>query len=123
MHALLLDPGEAPVPSQNDTRGAAFRCRNHVGPLKAVLSGLHHTACNARCLRFAGTVTRDPRKTRFRLVARPFTERDSVRYSATRQVCSGRFQSLQRHVMTSPFPGLSLAQRDLTPLGLLDDVP
>jgi hypothetical protein len=63
------------VPSQNDTGVLPSAILTASALLDVVLSGLDHTACSARCLRFAATVTHAQRKTRFRLVARPFAGR------------------------------------------------
>ena len=60
--------------------------------------GLH-----LRCLRFATTVTRVPRKTRFRAAA------DLTRAGLDPQDLFGRFPSDSSHVISSPFPELCSA--------------
>jgi len=76
VHALLLDPGVAPVPRHDGHGVLPSAILTASALLDVVFSGLDHTACSARCLRFAATVARAQRKTRFRLVARPFAGQD-----------------------------------------------
>lgn len=113
VHALLLDPGVAPVPRHDGHGVLPSAILTASALLDVVFSGLDHTAYSARCLRFAATVARAQRKTRFRLVARPFAGRDRPAGFAQ----EGFSTSVLPHLMASPFPGLSLALQDLTPDG------
>jgi hypothetical protein len=103
MHALLSsDPGGtgapghlalAMLPSAPDTASAPT-----TSDFGAQSLGLH-----LRCLRFAVTVTRTPRKTRFRAVA------SLTRAGLDPQDLFGKFPSDSSHVISSPFPELCSA--------------
>jgi hypothetical protein len=108
MHALLSsDPGGtgapghlalAMLPSAPDTASAPT-----TSDFGAQSLGLH-----LRCLRFAVTVTRTPRKTRFRAVA------SLTRAGLDPQDLFGKFPSDSSHVISSPFPELCSAHARYT---------
>ena len=95
----ILRPRRSRAAKPERLHDAAFRCLNGVGLLDVVFSELDRSGLHARCLRFAALVTQTPRKTRFRLVARPFAGRDSTRW-----VRIGRFLSRCLGASTSCFP-------------------
>ena len=68
--ALFFDPGGIAGARPLRRRDAAFRCVNDVGSRDDVDFGAQSHGPLTRCLRFAVPVTRTPRKTRFRLLAK-----------------------------------------------------
>ena len=92
--------------ASNATDNVAFRSENHVGSGISSLSRLNHFGSHAPCVRFAATVTREPRNTRFRLVASLGRTGLSPVGSA---IESFRPARLSTHIPSS-FTGLGLAQ-------------
>lgn len=86
-----------------DAAGTAFHPKDGVGLLVSYFSGLNHTACHARCLRFAARIAPRPRKTRF-----PSADQTFGPGLSTRRVLARAFAFPSQFML--PPPRLCLAQ-------------